>query len=134
MTLKAMVPLVALLLSGGCALVDSGTPWESGPFKLHWIDDPGSVSLLQAEGARHFTEVVPAQVFAVGLDARFLVAQQHPGGDPRITHYFVVDRASEQALRLDPARVTGPLTEAEFQLRAKQWGLPPFSKVLAALK
>ncbi len=132
--MKATLVLAALVLSGGCALVDSGTPWESGPYKLQWIDDPKSVSLLQAEGEHRLAEVVPAQVFAVGLDARFLVAQQHPGGDPQTTRYFIIDRASETAPRLDPLRVTGPLTAAEFQLRAKQWGLPPFSKVLAALK
>lgn len=115
-------------------MIDSGTPWESGPYKLQWLDDPDSVSLLQVEGDHHLVEVVPPQVFAVGLDARYLVAKQHPGGDKQQTHYFIIDRAFETGPRLDPARVTGPLTAAEFQLRAKQWGLPPFSKVLASLE
>lgn len=129
-----MILVLTLLGSSGCALVDSGTPWESGPYKLHWIDDPDSVSLIQTSGMHHYTEVIPAQVFSVGIDSRYMVVKQHPSADKKITNYFIIDRSTEAQPRLSPSRIIGPLNADEFQLRSKQLTLPLFSKTLAGLE
>ena len=119
-----------------CALFDSGTPWESGPYKLQWIDDPDSVSLLryQSSDRKLCTELITSQVFSVGINDQYLVAKQHPGGDRRITNFYVVIRSSEKSRRFDPKTLLGPMNATEFAVRSKELNLPQFNKTLAALE
>jgi len=125
--------LLLCLALGSCGLFDSGTPWRDGRYALLWIDLPDDVGLDYDVGSGGWTTLVDVRVFAVGSDARYIVAKQHPKGDRSITNYFIIDK------RLDPNRpasgaVMGPLTAREFEVKQRDLQLPPFTKVLASLE
>ena len=64
--------------------------------------------------------LVGPTVFAVGADAHYVVAQQHPSAngvhfDRAVTNYFIVDRSTEPVRgRRDTLQIFGPLSKAEF--------------------
>ena len=126
-----MVALCALL-PAACGLFDSGIPWRKGRFALLWIDLPDEVSLSYDEGDGAWSEIIPARVFAVGSDDRYIVAQQHPGGDKAITNYFILDTRQHDSSHR--AGLIGPLTAAQFEGRARELTLPPFTTVLESLR
>lgn len=117
-----------------CALFDSGTPWQSGPYKLTWIDDPASVSLLFTPTKQMSLELVPPQVFAVGIDARYLVAKQHPNGDKSITNFYIVARSFERSSSFDSRALMGPMNAQTYSTQSKALGLPDFSKTFPSLE
>jgi len=66
--------------------------------------------------------VIPATVFAIGNDAKFIIAMQHPSQDQgrgelnrSVTNYWIV--------RVDDGVVFGPLTEASFKMQRLQLGV-----------
>jgi len=128
--------LIALLLVtlAGCKVYEDGTPWESGPYKLHWIGSLEAVSLCQAIRERVYSDVVPKQVFSVGINDSYVVAKQHPNGDKSVTKYFVILRSYEKTSPLDPKALLGPMKEDEFAARAKSMNLPKFSKTIRSLE
>jgi hypothetical protein len=126
-----VLTLCAVLLVA-CRLFDSGIEWRNGRFALLWIDVPDEVRLSYDEGNGGWSEIIPAQVFAVGSDDRFIVAQQHPGGDRAVTNYFVLDtRQYDSSHR---AGLIGPLNTAQFERKASELKLPPFTTVLESLR
>ncbi len=126
--------LIGGLFCGGCGLFDSGHYWSDGPFALLWIDEPDDVSLSYDVGDGGWSELVAPRVFAIGADARYVVAQQHPDGDKSVTRYFIVDKQHEELKRGSTSAARAPLTEPEFQAKATELNLPPFTKVLEWLK
>jgi hypothetical protein len=121
------------LFCAGCSLFDSGVEWRDGKYALIWIDLPDEVSLSYEVSEGGWVGLVEPRVFAVGADDRYVVAKQHPGGDRLSTHYFIVDRRQD-VVRHSERAITGPLTETEFQRKATELRLPPFTKVLESLK
>ena len=73
--------------------------------------------------------MVGPRVFAVGSDARFVVAKQYPSGDQTVTNYFMLDKRRTNVRSLESA-IIGPLTESEFRAKAIDLALPPFTRVL----
>ena len=117
----------------GCYF-DSGTPWSWGPYRLAWIDLPDDVWLEYRDSGSISQHRVEPRVFAVGCDANWVVAKQHPNGDRSITNFFIID-ATRDSIRAEVSDVVrGPLTEAEFQRLSSELHLPPFTKVLASLQ
>ena len=127
----AVLTLGAALLVA-CQLFDSGIPWRHGRFALLWIDLPDEVRLSYEEGNGGWSEIIPARVFAVGSDDRYIVAQQHPGGDKAITNYFILDTKQHDSRQR--AGLIGPLTAAQFERKASELKLPPFTTVLESLR
>lgn len=126
--LLALFPLIP-----GCYLLDSGTEWRGGPYRLGWIDDPKAVTLSFAGENDQLLERIDRVVYAVGWNGRYLVAKQHPDGNRSVTNYFIIDSANDSAA--DPARaVTGPLDEAAFRNMTEKLRLPAFSKTLNSLE
>jgi len=129
--------LVAFLLStliGGCGLFDSGIEWRSGPYALLWIDTSDNVSLSYDAGSGAWVGRVEPQVFAVGSNDQFIVAKQHPIGNKKRVHYFVVLRGKD-SIAADLKKVLiGPLTADEFDRKSKELNLPKFTKVLESLE
>jgi hypothetical protein len=72
--------------------------------------------------------------FAVGWNGRYLVAQQHPKGDKKITNYFIIDVQQDERGADAKKAVMGPLREAEFMKRSARLHLPRFTKTVASLK
>jgi hypothetical protein len=79
-------------------------------------------------------------VFAVGANYRYIVVKQHPAtngfGDYNraVTNYFYIERTDSSDFRERERRVTGSLSEEEFQRRAETLKLPPFQKVFRDLQ
>ena len=122
------------MLVSNCGLFDSGEVSRGGPYKLSWIDIPENVTLSYDLGKGSSVGRIEEQVFAVGWDGRYLVAQQHPKGNKKITNYFVID-AKKDSPSADPKDVViGPLTETEYKTKSAELKLPPFTKELESLK
>lgn len=128
--------LIASLSLGlvGCGMFDSGVEWRGGPYALMWIDLPDTVHIARDEGKGSWAPKIEQQVFAVGWNGRYLVAQQHPKGDKKITNYFILESQRDSPHAAAKDSVIGPLSEAEFTQKSKELGLPQFTKVLTSLK
>ena len=99
-----------------------------------WIDLPDDVGLsYDADNGAWLGRIDP-HVFAVGWDGHYLVAQQHPKGDKRVTNYFIIDSTKDSMKAEVKAVVIGPLTESEFGKKSVELNLPTFSKVLESLR
>jgi hypothetical protein len=117
-----------------CGLFDSGVPWKRGPFQLLWIDLPDRVTLSYDLGNGGSIGLVDYTVYAVGSDPYHIVIKQHPGGKKSITNFYIVDLSSS-ALPLHPEHaLMGPLTQTQFDERAKLTVLPRFTTVLETLQ
>jgi hypothetical protein len=116
-----------------CALFDSGIEWRDGPYALTWIDLPDEVALSYDMGRGSWAGVVEPRVFAVGANDRYVVVQQHPGGDRSVTNFFIVDKR-EDVLKRPKVAIIGPLTAEQFRDKAANLKVPPFTKILESLK
>ena len=101
-----------MLLFSGCNLFDSGSDTVVGDYKVIWVDVQESRSLNKGEG------LVPAYVFAVGHDSKYIFAKQHPllensrvKIDKNITNYYIIERTTS-AFQDKPT--SGPLTIPAF--------------------
>ena len=130
---KTLAFMVVCSLSG-CGLFDSGVEWRDGPYELSWIDLPNQLSLNYDLGRNGSSiGLVDWTVFSVGSNDRYIVVKQHPNGNKAVTRYFIVDKS--EATPTDPVRaVLGPLTQAEFDAKARSIKLPKFTKVLSSLE
>jgi hypothetical protein len=134
MVMKAkLITLSCVLLLAGCVF-DHGIEWRSGSYGLVWVDLPDEVSLSYDMGNGAWATVVEPSVFAVGANGRYVVAQQHPRGDKRITSYFIVDVRAGAPKGDSKDGVIGPLTEREFETKAATLPLPPFTKILDSVR
>ena len=133
-TVNIVVAGLILILIGSCGLFDSGEVWHGGPYTLYWIDIPENVTLGYDLGDGNSIGRIEEQVFAVGWDGNYLVAQQHPKGDNKIINYFIIDAKKDSPMAESKDVVMGPLTEAEYKTKSKELNLPQFSKVLSSLK
>ena len=132
--LNYVIAGLTLMIISSCGLFDSGEVWHGGPYKLYWIDILENVALSYDLGDGASIGRIGEQVFAVGWDGHYLVAQQHPAGDKQITNYFVID-AEKDSPKAEPKDVViGPLTKAEYEIKQKELNLPQFSKALSSLK
>jgi hypothetical protein len=130
---KTLACVVVCALSG-CGLFDSGVEWRDGPYELLWIDVSYQTS-LNFDLGRNGSSIglVDWTVFAVGSNDRYIVVKQHPQGNKAVTSYFIVDKSEVRPM--DPTRaVLGPLTQAEFSVKARSLNLPQFTKVLSSLE
>jgi hypothetical protein len=125
--------LIFMLVSS-CGLFDSGEAWRGGPYKLSWIDIPENVTLSYDLGKGSSVGRIEEQVFAVGWDGHYLVAQQHPKGDKNIINYFIIDAKKDTPMADPKDVVIGPLTEAEYKVKSGELNLPQFTKILSSLK
>jgi hypothetical protein len=76
---------------------------------------------------------VGPRVFAVGSNALYVVAKQHPNGDKGTTNYFIV-AVSAGDMGKPWEGITGPLSQQEYQEKAGSLPLPQFTKTLESLR
>jgi len=107
---KSILLFLALLLEG--CLFDSGVDTVVEDYKVMWIDVIESRRLNKGE------ELVPAYVFAVGHDSKFIFAKQHPVKsnsnekiDKTITNYYIIERTKNQ---FQDKPKYGPMTKTGF--------------------
>ena len=102
----------------GCALFDSGTDKICDDYEVGWIDLHESRSINKGE------ELVPAYVFAVGHNSKFIYAKQHPllpntneKIDKKITNFYIIER-TDNSFQDKPKY--GPLTKSNFDSLCKK--------------
>ena len=133
-TLNVAFSVLVLMLINGCFWFDSGEIWRGGPYLLSWLDTYENISLSYDLGEGTSVGRIEEQVFAVGWDGHYLVAQQHPNGNKNIIDYYIIDAKKDSPMAEPKDVVIGPLTEAEYKVKAVELKLPKFTKELASLK
>ena len=140
------VLFAATLLAGlvaGCgphSIVDRRWPdayWRDGSYVLIAADTETQMDLCFEMSDQTFSLIGPT-VYAVGADARYVVAKQHPTTDgrhfdPAVTNYYVIERPAAPAHRRD-LHVIGPLSNAEFAEFDRAHDLPDFSTRFTSLE
>jgi hypothetical protein len=122
-------------LGSGCfAWFDFGVEWRDGPYALTWVDSYGSMSLSYQTEPRSYATLVGPEVFSVGSDQRYVVAEQHPDGNKSMTNYFIIDKASHPDWRDLNKTILGPLGEETFAAKRAELKLPVFSKTIDSLR
>lgn len=122
--------VVIIAMSGCFGLFDSSGDIIVGKYNVGWIDVISSRAICLADkyGEYGGGVKVPAYVYAVGHNDRFIVAKQHPLIDPqkevvdtRITNYFIIDMSKDDIYR--GKGVSGPLTKVQFDSLCKKYDM-----------
>jgi hypothetical protein len=139
---SAMCLLVTALLTG-CDRLWPDVAWRAGHYVAIDIDSREQMSVsydLEDGGA---IGRVPATVFAVGSDGRYLIIKQHPYDsigkwekiDRSVTNYYIIDSTKDSKFAdPSPPVVIGPLSETEFQKKKIELKLPEFQKIFSDLE
>jgi hypothetical protein len=122
----AFLTLLATVLTGCFGLLDGGGDHIAGSYSAGWIDVHSSRCIEKQDKDGSSIEVVPAYIYAVGHNERFIVAKQHPlqGEFPKErinvtqTNYFLID------LKLQPGQgeegVYGPMDASQFETLSRK--------------
>lgn len=105
-----------------------------GPYRLSAIDSNQQMSVCYELASGGCIGRIEETVFAVGADARYIVAQQHPSDNRAITNYFILVIANDSELAEPSKSVIGPLSEAAYLAKAQSLRLPAFTRTIEALK
>jgi hypothetical protein len=106
----------------------------TGPYRLVAVDTQEEMSICYTLEKGNCVGRVSGTIFSVGWNERFIVAKQHPRNNREVTNYFILEMARDNRLADPSASVTGPLSSTEFEEKAVSLGLPPFTKIIEALK
>jgi hypothetical protein len=122
----AFLILIATVLTGCFGLFDGGGDHIAESYSTGWIDVHSSRCIEKQDKDGSSIEVVPAYIYAVGHNERFIVAKQHPlpGEFPKErinvtqTNYFLID------LKLQPGQgekgVYGPMDASQFETLSRK--------------
>ncbi|OWP62588.1 hypothetical protein CDA63_13175 [Hymenobacter amundsenii] len=123
--LNRLLPVTLLLLTGCFGLFDSSTDTITGEYATSWIDARRSRAVY-----RDIAEQIPAYVFAIGHNERYIIAKQHPLAltgelvevvDCTRTAYYILDIVRNR--QPTGQGVSGPLTAEQFRQQAQRLGL-----------
>src|SRR6266851_1066449 len=100
--LPAMCLLISVLLTG-CDRLWPDVEWRAGHYVVIEIDAREQMSVGYDLEDGGYMGRVPATVFAVGWDGRYLIAKQHPYDainkseivDRSVTNYYIIDSAKD---------------------------------------
>lgn len=117
-----MLPFLILpFLSFSCILFDNGTDNVVDDYDVTWIDLHEQRALYKGE------RLVPAYVFAVGHNSRFVFAKQYPLStsssekiDTSVINYYIVER-TKQGFQDKPTY--GPMTKESFIKKCIELGI-----------
>ena len=138
MRFRTFAAPVASLLLGGCDLAFKHT--IVGPYTLQPVEQNSQMIVAYDQGGGNYIGRVEESVFAVGANARYVVAARHPHEpgyspvDKSATEYFYIDRAADRPMADPSLAVRGPLDAQTFEAEKRRLGLPAFSREIAALK
>jgi len=113
--------LVVISVTGCFGLFDSSADTIIGRYNVGWIDviSSRSIDMADKDGDYGGSEIIPAYVYAVGNNKRFIVAKQHPlinrlkgKVDIKTTNYFIIDLTKENYYRQEG--VLEPLKKVQF--------------------
>jgi hypothetical protein len=106
----------------------------TGPYRLVATDIPEQMSVCYTLESGDCIGRIPATIFSVGWNERYLVAMQHPSNNKAVTNYFILEMARDSKLADPSVSVTGPLSAVAFEGKVVSLRLPPFTRTIEALK
>ncbi len=116
-----------LLLSGLLSGCDSDLRWKSGKYQVDWSESRSSLFLSYDVGGGEVRLVQP-HVFAIGEDARWIVAARRPDDDKSKTEFFYFSKTDGAHNKNANEMANGPFSDAEFKQKSASLGLPVLSK------
>jgi hypothetical protein len=137
---KLVVPSVAaaVAVAFGVAFLSWGGFFREkhlvGPYRLGAVDIDEQMSVYYDLGDGTGIGRINETVFAARWNDRYVVAKQHPKNDRTVTHYFYLEIARDSGYADPGESVTGPLSEAEFNAKKAELGLPDFTRVIKPLE
>ena len=138
MNAGAATCIAAAVVLSGCDLAFQHT--IAGPYKLQPVEQNTQMIVAYDLGGGNYIGRVEESVFAVGANARYVVAARHPHEpgytpvDKTVTEYFYIDRAADRPLADPSLAVRGPFDAQTFDAERRRMGLPEFSREIAELK
>jgi hypothetical protein len=118
---------ITIILCRCFGLFDSSSDTLVGRYNVGWVDiiSTRSINMADKDGDYGGAEIVPAYVYAVGHNKKFIIAKQHPvinerqeQVDTKKTNYFVIDLTKENYYKQEG--LFGPLTENQFDSLCKK--------------
>ncbi|WP_444895981.1 hypothetical protein [Microbulbifer sp. SSSA005] len=116
-----------LIITSFLCSCDSGVEWKDRPYEVIWIDTGDNRTLNHEISENASIGRVEAEVIAVGINEKYVVAKQKPIGGGSIS-YFYIDRAKDDKYLNWDEITQGPFSEARFLQLKTELGLPEFSK------
>jgi hypothetical protein len=139
-SVRVIVAVGACVLASACFPYGAETQRLAGPYILVAIDTVEQSSVAYDLGDGGSIGRVPETVFAVGWDARHIVAARHPHEvdddhlDKTKTEFFYIIRANDGPYVDPSASVRGPFNAVGFESERRRLGLPGFRREIANLK
>jgi hypothetical protein len=121
-----LVPLAISL--GACGFVHD--EHIDGPYRLVAIDVSADMAVCY-ELRDGCIGRIPETVYAVGFNAKYLVAARHPNNDRSKSEYYYLTRALDEPLADPSTSVRGPFDAGEFEAESMRLGLPSLSRTLS---
>ncbi len=116
---------------GGCGSHRDVT--IDGPYHLIAEDDEEQMAVCY-DSSEGCIGRIPATVYAVGVDASYVVAARHPQANRSITEFYYVIRASDRPTVDTSAAVRGPFDAQAFETARTELHLPALTYELPRLK
>ncbi len=111
--------VLACLMLTACGAPVRNEKLEAG-YRLMAIDEPSMLMICKLDKGGGCLESVPATIRAVGMDSRYIVAEQHAMDAPRTNYYFIDLNVPNSEIN----GVTGPLTQTQFEAKSRELDLP----------
>jgi hypothetical protein len=105
-----------------------------GPYELVAIDTEDQMQVAYDLGNGDSVGRIPATVFSVGFNNRYLVAKQHPNGNRSVTTYWYLEIDRDKKYADSKESVRGPMDLKEFERESFQKGFPEFSITIKGLE
>jgi hypothetical protein len=114
---------IGILFTSCFGLWDNDLDTIVGDYEIGWIDLEETRTISKGES------LIPAFIFAVGHDKKFIYAQQHPVYsdsstkiNQTITNYYIIERTNNS---FQDKPVYGPLTKKQFDSLSAELRISP---------
>lgn len=106
------------MLSSCFSLYDNGSDTIVDDYELVWID------LQEVRSLKKVDILVPACVFAVGHNSRYIYSKQHPFLEnskkkinPKVTNYYIIERTQSY---FQDKPIFGPFNKTDFEKKCRE--------------
>jgi hypothetical protein len=131
MSLRTRAIFLAALLISSCGFVHDEQ--IDGPYRLVAIDVDEEMDVCY-EVQDACVGRIPATVYEVGSDAKYIVAARHPSHDRATSEYYYLIRAFDSPNAEPGASVRGPFDSVAFDAERAKLNLPPLTRVVSSVK
>jgi hypothetical protein len=126
---RALPPILLILSSCGFVHDES----IDGPYRVVAVDIDSQMDVCYQipDGC---VGRIPETVFAVGSDAKYIVAARHPNSDRSKTEYYYLIRALDSPVADPSASVRGPFSAEAFSGERVKLALPQLTREISSVK